>query len=165
MSLFLDIGILFILFVFIYQDFKFRGIDWYWFLALFVSIGVKMLLSETRTSFLYESIINISFLVLQFLLLKLYFLFKKEGRIVDVKIGKGDLLFYPIIALMFSPANFFGFYLLSLILILFIQLFRYKKESIPLAGYTSLFLVAFLIVNETISYDLFHGRIVESLFH
>lgn len=151
----LDIGIIMLLIPFIYQDFKYRGIDRYWFALLFLVVCIKNIVFQVNADFWTHSAINLSFLFVQYALLKVYFFLKGSSKIVDVKIGKGDLLFYPIIALLFNPINFFYFYLFSLIFILLVYLFRKSKQNIPLAGHTAVFLICLFIANELTVHDLF----------
>src|SRR6266498_4131121 len=90
------------------QDFRSRRIAW-WLLPLF-TVGIILVFSDhgTGRDFFYCFWLNIIFLVLQFIFLSGWYLAKnkKLTRIIDSKLGLGDVLFLICIATMFSPANF-----------------------------------------------------------
>src|SRR5688572_27828161 len=92
---------------------------------------------------LFYSFINAGFVLLQFALLKLYFSLKKNGnsRLINEKIGLGDLLFLLAACFFFSPFNFLLFYCSSLLFAMIFHLLLCKiikdtkfSLTIPLAG-------------------------------
>lgn len=94
---------------------------------------------------------NIGFILVQLILLSIYFSIKHQQWINITKehLGFGDILFFIPLSFLFSPFYFVVFFILSLILILSIilikQVFFVKAEAnIPLAGALSLTLLLFL---------------------
>ena len=131
----------------IYEDFRFRAIHWYW-LAL---LGIFAFFYSTSST--TDILANLGFLMIQITGLTLYFSIKNKRivNIIDSQIGLGDLLFFIPLCLLFKPANFLSFFVISLlgslIGFIFIQKFWLKKiETIPLAGCMSIFLMLFLFL-------------------
>ncbi len=81
---------------------------------------------------------------------------KKIVNILHQHIGLGDLLFFVVLCLAFSPGNFIIFYIFSLIAtlvgcILYIKVFSKKMmDEIPLAGGMASILVIVLLVNKMV---------------
>ena len=80
----------------------------------------------------------------------------KEQKITNIlksHLGLGDVLFFIVITLVFSPFNFVFFYLGSILLITIIAVFyllfnKDKKTLIPLAGAMSALLIVVLTITE-----------------
>ena len=143
------LSLLSLLTVFIfYQDYKTRSVIWLAFPCIF-AIGIWYSLYNITSIdlLILNSSINLGFLVVQFLLLKVVFRFKK---IIDSKIGTGDILFAICSCTFFAPVSFLVFYVLSLVfsLCLHFILQQINKNnypaSIPLAGLQAVFLCAFI---------------------
>ena len=139
----------------LYQDIRYRSIYWICFpvlLFLMIILGFQ----EIKVfDIIQNSIFNAGFLLIQLLLLTLYFSIK-QGRLVNITdglIGWGDVLFLFSISCYLSPINYIAFYMLSLLVILSIIIIcaASKKENlkIPLAGLQALLLVVFLVVDWT----------------
>ena len=150
---------LIVLGAFVYQDFKFRAIDWYWFLLLPSSIVFYMSVEPKQLIISFG--INIGFLIMNSLLLVAYFSLKKGTLTnpLDKYIGLGDLFFYVGISVMFSPVNFLVFFTLSLLITLLsysllINLSLTKNKQIPLAGFVSILVLVFQIVNIRFGVDV-----------
>ena len=96
--------------------------------------------------------INIGFIVIQLLLLSLYFSIKNRQwvNIADTLLGWGDIILFFLICLMLPPLQFIWFYTLSLLAVL-VGFLIYKgirqpvEETIPLAGGMSLCLIIYLV--------------------
>jgi cellulose synthase/poly-beta-1,6-N-acetylglucosamine synthase-like glycosyltransferase len=81
----------------------------------------------------------------------------KERKVINILktyLGLGDVLFFLVLTLAFSPINFVVFYLGSMLLTTIIYagiiLFnKNKKTLIPLAGAMSLLLIVTLLVEQT----------------
>lgn len=141
--------------VIIYQDFKFRAVIWIAFPVLaLLGIVYSLVFEPSFTRLLMNSSVNIVFLVLQFGLLYIYFRMKRAtGKLVNDKIGLGDILFLLATCFFFSPLFFLLFYISSLAFsLLAFLLFRKKLfpagslQKIPLAGFQAIFFIAFLTV-------------------
>jgi hypothetical protein len=95
--------------------------------------------------------LNSAFILLQMLILSIYFSLK-NGKWVNVTkelLGWGDVLFLLSLAFYLSALNFLFFYLASLIAVLICwiswQAFsKGKSKQIPLAGLQALFFLIFL---------------------
>lgn len=140
------------------QDFKEKAIVWY---LLPIIVFLSFLLGIQNVSYLVlikNFLINLLFILIQLILLFFYFVIKNKKiiKIINNYIGLGDILFLISICILFSPINFFLFYLFSLILILFISFItkyfiKNVSTMIPLAGYMACFLI--LILSSTFFYN------------
>lgn len=141
-----------------YQDFKWRGIHWIIipFLAgLFLFFSAR---ENTLKEVLNNAFINVCFVLLQFLLISIWFSIK-SGKLVNVlkqHIGIGDLLFFVCLCFAFSPVNFILFMITALMLSLIIHLVillivKNADRTVPLAGLVALMLIAVLVI-ESIYY-------------
>jgi hypothetical protein len=139
-----------------YQDFRYRKISLYLFLALLFCIISTFFFSSVAGG--HNSFLNIGINFLFVLLLLagggIYFFLTKRGaiNIIDSYIGKGDILFLLIASLLLSPVNFISFCLVSFILTLLtlgtIQIIRRKDNSeLPLAGVMSVVLLLCFLFN------------------
>lgn len=147
-----DITGIFSLLMLAVQDFRSRRIAW-WLLPLFVT-GIILVFSAhgNGRDFFYFFSLNLFFLVLQFIFLSGWYFVKnkKFTRIIDSKLGLGDVLFLVCIATMFSPGNFLLVYtsgmLFSLCTSLLIKFGRRNIDfEIPLAGLLAIPLIALCI--------------------
>src|ERR1035438_1869331 len=147
-----------------YEDFSSRAVNWILFPLLAVS-GIFMSLYNLNSfaQVLKNALYNFGFLIIQFLLLKIYFQFRKQQgfKIINKKIGLGDILFLSASCFYFSLLNFLLFYILSLIFALIFYLFFFKKksfaqpeETVPLAGLQSIFLIIFICTNKACSINI-----------
>jgi Flp pilus assembly protein protease CpaA len=143
------------------QDFRSRAVSWFLFPLLAVC-GVSMALIEGNalSSLGQYMAINSAFLLMQFAVLKGWFLLRAKRGIpltghgkgptpfVDHAIGKGDIFFLLAAGCFFSPVNFIFFYLSSLLFALIAYLLvRYRPtrkprwSTVPLAGLQAGFLL------------------------
>jgi hypothetical protein len=153
MERFIDILCIATLGILSWQDFRSRKIAW-WLLPILA--GVFLMSSMQKNSageMTREFLLNIIFLIAQFLFLWIWFLIKNKriSKIMDTQIGWGDVLFMICIALAFSPANFLVFYVLGMIATLLatitFRLLRSGKENeIPLAGALALPLIVLICI-------------------
>jgi hypothetical protein len=146
------LGTIFLL-TLIYQDFKFRKISWV-LLPLLFTVLVLMAAQHFNWKDASKNFgINASFLLLQFVLLSVYFSIRKKKltNIFDSMIGWGDILMLLVLCMAFSPMNFIFFYLSSLIFsVVFFLIIRLKNNTVPLAGMQSALLLLVWICNLTI---------------
>lgn len=137
-----------VLLLVIFQDFKKRQIH--------VSLPILLILFSSVINYisnnlsLMDILCNIGFIIINIVGLFLYFSIKNRRFInpIDEFIGLGDVLFFIAITPLFTRKPFIIFFVVSLILTLLshsvVNTIK-KTKTIPLAGYLSLFLVAFLI--------------------
>lgn len=137
--------------IMVVQDFRDRAIDWYLF-----PIGFFLILTVADTGeqgFTWRTLLlNLMIIGSQLSLLWIYFFL--TGRKLNLwsndHLGFGDILFLFILAVSFSPVNFFFFYFFSLlfaILIFFlISLSPKKWATIPLAGIQAFLLIIVFVL-------------------
>jgi hypothetical protein len=139
---------LIVLFIFIfYQDYKTRLV--YWFLYFFVGFfGTLLHLNHASwTTILFESILNISMILILIGLGFCYSKFILKKEFIDESIGKGDLFLFFSLCFLFPTIIFWVLFLTSLIFSLLIHFFVKKDTNIPLAGYMSLFFASILFTS------------------
>ena len=135
----------------IYQDFKFRAVSWIVFPILGAIASALGLMHVTGAELLDSAIVNLGFVGLIFGGLTLYFSIKERAlvNIINKYIGIADLLLLIVIALLFSPVNFIMYYVTSLVLItmgsvVYLLIKKDMKAEIPLAGAFSIVLIVCL---------------------
>ena len=143
------IAILLLVFI---QDFRSRSVYW----ILFPLLALLLIIIRLQRQFNFHEFgiavaINLGFLLVQLLILTIYFSAKHRQfiHITNQLLGLGDILFLTCIAFYLSALNFLVFYTgsLSCTLLLWLpwQLISSKKnQQIPLAGLQSLFFILFL---------------------
>ena len=153
-----------LLFIIIIQDLCHRQISWVTLPLLFIALG----LSAAQNPFTWKSVIvNLVFLLVQFLLLSGYY-FLTHGskvKIIDSKIGLGDVLLLVTLCIAFSPVNFILFYVLSLVLSLagFISyrfIFRNTNPHLPLAATISICLALALAIKNIYHLDFYNDSML-----
>lgn len=128
-----------------YQDIKNRAIH----IVLPILIFVSALIINYYSSHLVLKgiLLNVAFITINIVGLVVYFSIKNRAAInpIDKSIGLGDIVFFLAITPLFGLQSFILFFISGLIFSLLFQtiynLFK-KTETIPLAGYLSLFLIA-----------------------
>lgn len=154
--MFLKFLIVLVLLIMGIQDFKYRAISWYLFLAL------TLLLAYSNTAFNgYDTLFNIGFVALIYVLLTVWFSIKHQSFVQLHKehLGIGDVLFLICISVYFSPLHFFAFYLFSLTCIvictgIYIGLRKPQQFTIPLAGLQGIALLGILLTCWTLDLDV-----------
>ncbi len=149
--------------IIIYQDFKFNAVSWYIFPMLMIASFFYGRSMAVTPLYYYYILINFGIILIQILILTLYYLVrdKKVQLIAGTKIGLGDILFFVVLGLIFSPIWFILFLTTGMIITVLVHLIRTGKEKkayrkIPLAGYLALiYLVFFILNNFVLHLDLF----------
>jgi|GEM_PF-502656 len=138
-----------------WQDFVQREI--YWFLFPLIA-GLFILNGWLNDGFMLQyAIANILLITVQLGLLCVYYLVVRrvQPKHMEQYLGWGDVLFFFVLTFVFSPLNFFIFYLSSLLLIAVFYLIKYyfwkSDQSIPLAGFQAL-LLSLLLMHDAPSY-------------
>lgn len=134
-----------------YQDLSTRSVLWFLFpIAGILGIINTWLQTGSWLQTATNSFINAGFLLVQFVLLKIFYLIKANGKtaLINHGIGLGDILFLLASCCFFSPINFLLFYCSSLLFalathLLYINLYNGKEytSSVPLAGYMAVSLI------------------------
>jgi len=152
MTLILIFVISLLLIFVVIEDFKFRAVRWWAFLLL----GVLVIGIENENFNSIDVLVNGCFILIQLAVLSLYFSFK-EQKVVNVTrdyLGLGDILFWIVLCLSFSPLNFVFFFIASMLIVMIVvliwKLTRLKPSmtTIPLAGIQSAVLLILVLMNQ-----------------
>jgi hypothetical protein len=144
--------ILLVLLAIFFQDASARSVYWIVFPFLTILFIVTKILQHHDWQGCWQPVvINLGFLMIQFLMVTAWFSVK-NGHWINVTtqlLGWGDVLFLLSIAFYLSALNFICFYLSSLIgILLFWLIFhaikKNKSKQIPLAGLQALLFSVFL---------------------
>ncbi|NBG64763.1 hypothetical protein [Acidiluteibacter ferrifornacis] len=142
------------LFGVIFQDFKSRQIYWFWPPLLFLLFFVQSVQEASSIEIVKNVAISTLFVVVNLMIVSLYFSLKEKKWINIFKqhFGLGDFLFFLAITPVFSPLNFVLFFVISLILIgllhaILITFGQLAITTVPLAGWLSVLLVIALLLN------------------
>jgi hypothetical protein len=138
------------------QDFKQRAISWFLIPLAFMALYFNASYSVSTNDLMKNFLVNITFVMLQLILLTGYFSLKNKHLINVLKeyIGLGDLLFFVVLCVAFSPVNFIVFFIMSLIGTLLGSViyasFISKKvlTEIPLAGAMASILLIVIFLNK-----------------
>ncbi|WP_046758571.1 hypothetical protein [Kordia jejudonensis] len=127
-----------------FQDVKERKV--YWFLFPVVACCTAYLCLSTTQFEVYwrTSLINLSIIGSIFLVLQLYAKFKLKTELNEV-FGLGDALLFIGFCVAFPVASFIVFFVFALLFSLLLHMVlkqKTKVQTVPLAGYMSIFLVA-----------------------
>ena len=149
MALICNIILICLLVLIAIEDFRFFAVSWVLFPAVFLVASVSGIYSSSHLeSFLIFTLLNICIIGVQVIGIILYAFIKRgTWRAVREMIGLGDFLFLIAISPLMHPFSFVLFCISTLILtfcVLVVQ--RKTHQYIPLAGYFSLSLIAFLII-------------------
>ncbi len=150
-------AMLIVLGVIVYQDFKYRAVYWICFPVLAVVFCIDKILDSGLQSLLTDSLFSVGFLLLQLLVLWLYFIIKyrKSINLTNGYLGWGDILFLLAVCFYLSPVNYIVFYVVSLVIAivfaLIMRLLSKKDElTIPLAGIQALLFMLVLILERSL---------------
>ncbi|MDB3887378.1 hypothetical protein N9344_00330 [bacterium] len=155
MTFILSFIILIFLTVLTYQDFKSRSINWVLIPILFLAFVVKGFLEISYQELFNHFVVNILIVIVNLLGVTILISLKEKKftNIIDTQLGLGDVLFFVVLAVAFSPINFLIFYLGSVFittLIYGIIMLKNKEQTfIPLAGAMSIMLAFMLIIEQT----------------
>jgi len=127
-----------------YFDFKQRAVYWWLFLFLFILSCVLRISNSRFVDVIFDLGINTLILLFQLIVLQIYFSIRNKSNalIINKAIGLGDILLFLSPAVFFSPFNFVLFLVISFAIslithILLLQISRYYKKTVPLAGFVS----------------------------
>ena len=133
-----------------YQDFKDRAISWYLPLLILLLGLVSAFVNETILWIDYLA--SLSFLVLQIAGLYVYLAIKKKSIKINLTsdfLGWGDLLFFVAIIPYFGFKEYVVLLITGMVLSLLaqkiVQIF-YRSDSIPLAGWLSVFYGLYMLI-------------------
>ncbi|WP_299600639.1 hypothetical protein [uncultured Aquimarina sp.] len=134
----------------IVQDIKNRKVYWFLFPSLLMLLGYLHYKNVLPIHFKNSIVINIGVIVSIMLILYAYArIIMKRSFFKDV-FGLGDALFFTVLAVAFPTISFIILFVFSILFSLFTWLITKKNakhETIPLAGYMSLFFIFIFLGN------------------
>ena len=136
-----------------FQDFRHRAISWFLIPILFVGFVFVALQTSAWEDYWKELVFNLCVIIIQLVLLTMYMSVKNKKfvNIVNSSLGIGDILFFVVLAVVFSPVNFIVFYIASTILTLvgygLFIIIKKEKTEIPLAGAMASMLLLLMVLN------------------
>ncbi len=152
--------IIIILFVIVYQDFRFLSISWWTIPALIILATYSGVMQIGAKQLVITTAINLGFVLLQVIVLTLYFSIKKKHlvKITQQYLGIGDILFFIFLTICFEPLHFVLFFVMSLLVVIIVffllkSIQVYKKQHIPLAGAMGFLYVLFLFLISINNYN------------
>lgn len=144
---FINIAFIFVLFIVVYQDFRFRTIS-FWIIPVLWLIVFAINIEATEFKTLaFNTAINLLVFAFEIILLYVYYALKyrKFTSIINEYIGVGDILYITVLCMLFSPIVFNVVLIMGLWLTLIgyavSKLFFKENYTIPLAGSLSVFLI------------------------
>lgn len=154
----LRVVIIIILGLIFWQDQKERMV--YWFLYPLVGIigfliQINFLVQEM---IVINSIINLILIITIITVLYIYSNFILKKKLIGESIGIGDILFFISLCFCFSIVSFLILFVFSLIFSLIFHFFKRKDnlETVPLAGYMSIFFAAIYLVTIFVNSDFLY---------
>ena len=123
-----------------YQDLKDRSVYWFLFPAIGICVGILFFKETSAALFLEAILLNLVFIGLLLGVIFLYATYKLKMKLSDT-IGLGDGLLFVALAFGFAQLTFMIVFVFGLVgsLLLHLVLKKSKSETVPLAGYMSVF--------------------------
>lgn len=147
-----NITLICLLILIVYQDFRFRGINWFILFLTMINMLITRLLEQPIN--IFEEAIKLGFLTINFLVLFVYYSIKNKRitNIVNKYLGIADILLFIGICFVFSPINFILFFVSSLFIALILSFVlgntsTDKNFEIPLAGLVGIQLTILIVIN------------------
>lgn len=140
--------------VIVYQDFKYRLISIYAIVGFGISCSGLFLLTHSLQNLLENSIFCAVYFLFCYLILHLFYFLKTKRfqKIIDKKIGWGDILLFLIIGSCISPVELIYFFTASFVIALLFQIFfQRKNREIALAGIVAICYTVFAAVDQILS--------------
>ncbi|MEM6380403.1 MAG: hypothetical protein AAF705_19595 [Bacteroidota bacterium] len=142
-----------------WEDWQTRSVSG-WALLLFFALSIAFFFSIYGALWMvvaHTAIFNIAFLLIQFLLLQLYFYWKTREwqTIIDRKIGLGDMLFIIILACLIHFSSFTWIYVGALLFSLVFALLlsqNARDKGVPLITSIGSFLLLGILVHGLMRY-------------
>jgi len=132
----------------VFQDLRDRSVYWFLFPAIGVCAGILFYEETSATVFLETTVLNLLFIGILLFVIFLYSTYKLKLKLSDT-FGLGDGLLFIALAFSFAPLTFLIVFVFGLIcsLLLHLILKKSKSETVPLAGYMSLFFALIYIAH------------------
>jgi len=144
------LGVIIIFLVLIaYQDYTERAVS-FWVFPLLAGLFITHNLADISIQeYLFNTGINLSFCVLQYIVLSLYFSIKHKQviQITDKFLGWGDIVMALVLCLAFPPLVSFLFFFVSLLVATILGIYlHYHHKTIPLAGIQAIVLIIWIMM-------------------
>ena len=141
-----------------YQDWRTRSISWPAFPLLGLTLLAGRLWQQPTAQVGQELLVNWAGLALLLALLALYVRFRFPALALRDCLGSGDVLFWAVAAVYFSPESFLSFFIASSLVALLVAGAMYWWQPlsaatfcIPLAGVQAACLLLLMLVEKTLS--------------
>ncbi|TRX33715.1 hypothetical protein FNW52_14910 [Flavobacterium sp. ZT3R18] len=148
------IGLLLCLLIVFFQDWEYRAIHVLLPILIFLSSYLIVKLENNLSNKII--LLNASFFLITLSILTIYMSLKNKRFLNPFQnyFGLGDLLFYITITPLFNLKNYILFFILSMLFAICLQFTLRKKmkhNTVPLAGFSSLFLFIILAMDSLLS--------------
>ncbi|MDO9000241.1 MAG: prepilin peptidase [Bacteroidota bacterium] len=134
----------------IYQDFKTRLIST-WLIILFTLSNVSLYLSGNSFQKFFENcIFCLSYFLFCYLILHLYFYLKTKTfqKILDSKVGWGDVLLFIAVGCTLTPEILIYFFTATFFVSVIGHFFVFKaNKNVPLAGYLIIMFLTYMLLD------------------
>jgi hypothetical protein len=132
-----------------YQDLKTRLINLWSIICLATFNYLQYLLTHSIFDFIENSLFCLCYFALLYGVIHLYLYFKtgRFQKIINTKLGLGDILIMPALGFCIEPLFIIPFFTAALVLSLVVQLLLVGKEkTVPLAGFLVLAYLLFFLM-------------------
>jgi hypothetical protein len=148
------IGLLLCLLVLFFQDWKYRSIHVV--LPIIIFLSSYFIIKQENKLSNKIMILNLCFFLITLSILTLYMSLKNKRFLNPFQnyFGLGDLLFYISITPLFNLKNYILYFILSMFFAICLQFTLRKKmkhNTVPLAGFSALFLFIILAMDSLLS--------------
>lgn len=137
--------------ILIYQDFKRRLLST-WLIVLFIICSVNLyLITHSVYQFIENIIFCLSYFLFCYLMLHLYFYLKTKTfqKILDSKVGWGDILLLITVGCSLEPEIMIYFFTITFSITVFAHFVLFKsKKNVPLAGYLLIVYSIYLVLEQ-----------------
>jgi hypothetical protein len=151
-----------------FYDFKYMAVPLVLLIVTIISSFLRLiLLNRTNPGLMYAGLNVMGCLVIVLMSLLVMFAVKfKLFNPLNVLIGAGDLLFFPVVCFSFSPVNFVLFFILSMAAILVFKSFLLRsKPTLPLAGGISILMFAVILAGMIVPFNLYSDSYILNLLY
>lgn len=148
------IGLLFCLLIVFFQDWKYRAIHVV--LPILIFLSSYFIIKQENKLSNKIMLLNICFFIITLSILTIYMSLKNKRFLNPFQnyFGLGDLLFYICIAPLFNLKNYILYFILSMFFAICMQFTLRKKmkhNTVPLAGFSALFLFIILAMDSLLN--------------
>ncbi len=146
------------------QDIRSREVDYWVFPALLIG-SIVWLYFQGNAPRWVGPLMNLGFVSVLFLSLVLYVSVKRRKltNVFKADFALGDLLYLVCITPLFATRNMILYVILGMVFSLILHLIFKKKngvDTVPLAGYLSIFLIAVFVFNFFVETNIFYTELM-----